>query len=77
MRNTGEIFKLIENIKEISENINFYISIYLNADIGIGDIEFSEKYEMPAERAGREIVTDMKNSARPQIFSKRRKLIRL
>jgi hypothetical protein len=32
---------------------------------------------MPAERADRKIVTDMKNSAHPQSPNKRRKLIRL
>jgi hypothetical protein len=76
VRNTGKLFKLIENIKKISENINFYIPIYFGADTVIGNIEFSEKYEMPAERAGREIITDIKISARPQSFNKRRKLIR-
>jgi hypothetical protein len=64
VRNTGEIFELIENIKEISENINFYIPIYFGVDAEIRDVEFSEKYEVPAEYAGREVVTDMKNSAR-------------
>jgi hypothetical protein len=42
VRDTGEIFELIDNIKEISENINPYISIYFNADTEIGDIEFPE-----------------------------------
>jgi hypothetical protein len=77
VRNTGEVFKLIDNIKEIPENINLYIPIYPSAGAGVGDIEFSEKYKMLAERAGREIVTNMKNSAHPQSLSKRRKLIRL
>jgi hypothetical protein len=40
VRGTGEIFESVENIKEISENINFYIPIYLDADIGIGNIKF-------------------------------------
>jgi hypothetical protein len=43
----------------------------------LGILNFFEKYEMSAERAGREAVTDMKNSARSQFSSKRRKLIRL
>jgi hypothetical protein len=77
VRNTGEMFKLIENIKEIPENINSYIPIYSDADIGIENIKIFKKYEVLAERAGREIITDMKNSARPQSLSKRRKLIRL
>jgi hypothetical protein len=42
MRNTGEIFKLIENIKEILENTNHYISIYPNVGAGAGDTEFSK-----------------------------------
>jgi hypothetical protein len=71
MRNIGKIFESINNIKKISENINFYIPIYLNTDTEAGNIEF------PVERAGRKIMTDIKNSARPQSFSKRRKLIRL
>jgi hypothetical protein len=71
------MFKLIDDIKEISENINSYISIYPGAGTGIGNVEFSEKYEVSVERAGREAVINMKNSARPQSSSKRRKLIRL
>jgi hypothetical protein len=77
VRDTGEVFELINNIKEISENINVYISIYFDAGAGIGNIKFSKKYEIPAERAGRKVITSMKNSARPQFSSKRRKLIRL
>jgi hypothetical protein len=46
VRNTGEIFKLIENIKKIPKNINFYIPIYFDAGIKIGDIKFSEKYKL-------------------------------
>jgi hypothetical protein len=65
VRDTEDMFKLIENIKKVPENINPYIPIYFGAGIGTGDIEFSEKYEMPIERAGQEIVIDMKNSARP------------
>jgi hypothetical protein len=76
VRGTGEIFELINNIKKVSENINSYISIYSDADIKIGNIKFSEKYEVPAERAGRKIMTDIKNSVRPQFLSKRRKLTR-
>jgi hypothetical protein len=72
----GEIFELIDDIKKISENINSYISIYPDTDIGAGNIKFPKKYKMPAERAGRKIMTGMKNSARPQSPSKRRKLTR-
>jgi hypothetical protein len=75
VRNTGEIFEFIDDIKEVSDNINPFTSIY--SDTGTGDIEFPEEYEMPAERAGREAVTGMKNSARPQSPNKRRKLTRL
>ena len=60
-----EIFELIENIKEIFEDINSYIPIYLNINIEIENIKFFKKYKMPTERADREIITDMKNSARP------------
>jgi hypothetical protein len=65
VRSTGEIFELIENIKKISDNINSYISIYPDISAEIGDIKFSEKYEISVERAGRKIITDIKNSARP------------
>jgi hypothetical protein len=77
VRDTGETFKLIENIKKISENVNSYISIYSDTVIEIGNITFPEKYKMPAKRANREIVTDIKNSALPYYLSKRRKLTRL
>jgi hypothetical protein len=77
VRDTGKIFEFINDIKEISDNINFFIPIYPNADAGIKDIKFLEKYKIFAERADREIITDMKNSARPQSSHKRRKLIRL
>jgi hypothetical protein len=77
VRNTGKMFESINDIKIFFENINFYIPIYPNAGIGIGDIKFSEKYKIPTERAGRKIMINMKNSARPQSPSKRRKLIRL
>jgi hypothetical protein len=77
VRDTGKIFEFINDIKEISDNINFFIPIYPNADAGIKDIKFSKKYKISVERAGRKIVTDMKNSARPQSLNKRRKLIRL
>jgi hypothetical protein len=77
VRNTGKIFEFVNNIKKISDNINSFTPIYSDADTEIGNIKFSKKYKMPAERAGREIITDMKNSAHPQSFSKRRKLIRL
>jgi hypothetical protein len=74
VRDTGEIFEFIDDIKEISDNINFFISIYPDADTGTEDIKFFEKYEISAERAGREAMTGMKNSTRPQSSSKRRKL---
>ena len=76
MRDTGEIFEFVDDIKKISDNINSFMPIYFGADIGIGDIEFSKKYKISAKRAGRKIMTDIKNSARPQSSSKRRKLIR-
>jgi hypothetical protein len=77
VRNTGKIFEFVDDIKKISNNINSFISIYSDTDIRIGNIEFSEKYKIFIERAGREIVTNMKNSARPQSSNKRKKLIRL
>jgi hypothetical protein len=77
VRNTGEMFEFVNNIKKISDNINFFISIHSGAGTGIGDIKFSEEYKMLIERADREIVTNIKNSARPQSSSKRKKLIRL
>jgi hypothetical protein len=77
VRDTGEIFEFINDIKEIFNNINFFIPIYFSVGVGIGDIEFFEKYKIFVERAGREIITDMKNSARPQSLNKRRKLIYL
>jgi hypothetical protein len=76
VRDTEEVFELINDLKNISENINFYIPIYSGVDIKAGDIEFFEKYEIPVERAGRKIIISMKNSARPQSPNKRRKLIR-
>jgi hypothetical protein len=76
VRDTGEVLELIENIKKKSKKINFYIPIYPDTDTEIGDIEFFKEYEIPAERTGRKIVTDIKNSVRSQSFSKRRKLIR-
>jgi hypothetical protein len=76
VRNTGKIFKFINNIKEVSDNINFFIQIFSDAGIGIGNIKFLKKYKIPAERADREIITGIKNSARPQSSNKRRKLIR-
>jgi hypothetical protein len=65
VRDTEEMFELINNIKKVSENINFYTPIYSDAGVGAGDVEFPEKYEIPAERTGRKIIMDMKNSARP------------
>jgi hypothetical protein len=70
------VFEFINDIKKILNNINPFIQIYSDADIGIRDIEFSEKYKVFVERAGREIIINIKNSARPQSPSKRRKLIR-
>jgi hypothetical protein len=77
VQDTGEIFEFINDIKKISNNINSFIPIYPDTDIEIKNIEFFEKYKISVERAGREIVTNIKNSARPQSPSKRRKLIRL
>jgi hypothetical protein len=65
VRDTGKIFEFINDIKEISNNINFFIPIYSGAGAEIGNIKFSEKYKIFIERADREIVTDIKNSARP------------
>jgi hypothetical protein len=76
MRDTGEIFEFVNNIKKIPNNINSFISIYLNFGVGIRNIKFSEKYEIFVERADREIVTGIKNFLRPQFSNKRRKLIR-
>jgi hypothetical protein len=70
------VFEFINDIKKILNNINPFIPIYSDADIGIRDIEFPEKYKVFVERAGREIIINIKNSARPQSPSKRRKLIR-
>jgi hypothetical protein len=77
VRNTKEIFEFVNNIKEISDNINSFTPIYSNTNIEVGDIEFSKKYKVSAERVDRKIITDMKNSARPQSLNKRRKLIYL
>jgi hypothetical protein len=77
VRNTEKIFKLIENIKKISKNINSYIPIYPDTGTGTKNIEFPEKYKISAERADWKIATNIKNSARPQSPNKRRKLIRL
>jgi hypothetical protein len=76
VRNTGKVLEFVNDIKKIFNNKKFFISIYSGTDIGIRDIKFSEKYKMPVERAGREVIMGMKNSARPQSLSKRRKLIR-
>jgi hypothetical protein len=77
VRNTEKMFELIDDIKEIFENINFYIPIYFDAGAETGDIKFFKEYKISTERAGREVITNIKNSARPQSSSKRRKLIRL
>jgi hypothetical protein len=58
------MFKLIKNIKEISKNINPYTPIYPDAGTKIENIEFPKKYKMLTERAGRKIITNIKNSAR-------------
>jgi hypothetical protein len=73
----GKIFELVNDIKKIPENINPYIPIYPDTDIEIGNIKFSEEYKIPVERANRKIMTNIKNSARPQSPNKRRKLIHL
>jgi hypothetical protein len=65
VRDTKEIFEFVNNIKEISNNINSFILIYPDTGIGIEDIKFSEKYEIFIERADREIIINMKNSTRP------------
>jgi hypothetical protein len=65
VRNTGEIFEFVNDVKEIFNNINSFTSIYSDAGAGAGDIKFSEKYEIFAERTDRKIVTDMKNSVYP------------
>jgi hypothetical protein len=65
VRNTEKIFEFVDNIKEISENINSYIPIYSGIDIKIRNIKFSEEYKISAERADRKIIIDMKNFARP------------
>jgi hypothetical protein len=77
VRDTGKIFEFINDIKEISDNINFFIPIYSDTGVEARNIEFPKKYKMFAERTGRKIVTDIKIFARPQFPSKRRKLIRL
>jgi hypothetical protein len=65
VRNTGKIFEFVNNIKIFFDNINSFIPIYPDIDIGIGNIKFSEKYKIFAERADREIMTNIKNSTRP------------
>jgi hypothetical protein len=77
VRDTGKIFEFINDIKKISDNINFFTSIYSDAGTGIKNIEFYEKYKISIERADRKIIIDIKNSARSQFSNKRRKLIRL
>jgi hypothetical protein len=76
VRDTGEVFELIENIQRISKNVNSYTSIYPDTDTGTGDNKVSEKYKISAARADREIITGTKNSGRPYLFNKSRKLIR-
>jgi hypothetical protein len=76
MRDMGEIFEFINDIKKIPNNINSFTSIYPDTDIETEDIKFSEKYKIPAERADRKIITNIKNFTRLQSPNKRRKLIR-
>jgi hypothetical protein len=76
VRDTGEMFEFINDIKKVSDNINFFIPIYSDTDTRIENIKFSEKYKIFVERAGRKIITDIKNFARPQSLNKRRKLTR-
>jgi hypothetical protein len=57
LRDTGKIFKLINDPKKVPKNINPYIPIYPDVDVKTENIEFSEKYKIFAERAGRKIVT--------------------
>jgi hypothetical protein len=77
VRNIREIFEFVDDIKEIPNNINPFISIYPDVGTGTENIEFFEKYKISAEYADRKIITDIKNSARSQSFNKRRKLTRL
>jgi hypothetical protein len=77
VRDTGKIFEFINNIKIFFNNINSFISIYFDIDTEIRNIKFLKRYKISAERAGQKIITDIKNSTRPQSLSKRRKLIRL
>jgi hypothetical protein len=65
VRNTGKIFEFVNDIKEISNNINFFIPIYSDADIEIGNIKFSKKYKVSTKHTNQEIIIDIKNSARP------------
>jgi hypothetical protein len=65
VRNTGEIFEFINDIKKFFNNINSFIPIYFNIDIRIRDIEFSEKYKIFIKRADRKTVTDRKSFTRP------------
>jgi hypothetical protein len=65
VRNTEEIFEFVNDIKNISENINSFISIYPDTDTGIGNIKFFKKYKIFVERADREIITNIKNFACP------------
>jgi hypothetical protein len=77
VRDIKEIFEFIDDIKEIPDNINSFIPIYPDAGIGTGDIKFPKKYKMPVECTDREIITNIKNFARPQSPNKRRKLTHL
>jgi hypothetical protein len=76
VRNTEEIFEFVNNIKKILNKNTLYIPIYLDTETENEDIKYPKKYKIFAERTDREIITNIKNSARPQSLNKRRKLIR-
>jgi hypothetical protein len=65
VRNTEEIFEFVNDIKEVSDNINSFTSIYSDTDIKIRNIKFPEKYKISAEHADRKVITNIKNSAHP------------
>jgi hypothetical protein len=65
VRDIEEIFEFVDDIKKISNNINFFTPIYPDAGIKVEDIEFLKKYEISVKRIDRKIITDIKNFARP------------
>jgi hypothetical protein len=65
VRDTGKIFEFINDIKKFFNNINPFTSIYSDAGTEVNNIKFFKKYKMPAERADRKIIINIKNSARP------------